>query len=275
MSSEKDDPPDPIALTTPDDFFRDSGLYAWRRVSEPSQFDALLKVRFGRIQIDMHCIWCERQSVFWSDKTTFNITNNDVWKDGYFVREFNCSREAAHAYRFYFAKFDDRIWKIGQWPAFETIANADIEPFRAVLDSCDYKELHRAGGLYSHGVGIGAFVCLRRIFERLVEQHRPAGLPDEDWRRLRMDERILAAKGELPRLLVENRALYGVLSKGIHELTEAECLQYFQVVRNGLMLILRQHLEAKKTRDAEAEFTKSLGAITQKTQSAKAAAPES
>lgn len=45
----------------------------------------------------------------------------------------------------------------------------DLQRYKKALKS-QYSELTRALGLYSSGVGIGAFVYLRRIFEQLVEQ---------------------------------------------------------------------------------------------------------
>ncbi|KKL23256.1 hypothetical protein LCGC14_2427220 [marine sediment metagenome] len=38
-------------------------------------------------------------------------------------------------------------------------------------------------------------------------------------------------KDYLPEFLVENRSLYAILSKGIHALSEDECLQYFETVK--------------------------------------------
>jgi len=53
-------------------------------------------------------------------------------------------------------------------------------------------------------------------------------------------------KAELPEFLVENRKLYGILSKGIHSLTEEECLEYFDVVKAGIELILDEKVDHLK-----------------------------
>lgn len=55
-----------------------------------------------------------------------------------------------------------------------------------------------------------------------------------------------ASEPELPDFLVKNRDLYGILSKGIHELSEDECLSYFDPVKAALELILDQALEKKR-----------------------------
>ena len=43
-----------------------------------------------------------------------------------------------------------------------------------------FAELRRATGLFAHGIGIGAFVYLRRIFENLVESAREAADPNDE-----------------------------------------------------------------------------------------------
>jgi hypothetical protein len=58
----------------------------------------------------------------------------------------------------------------------------------------------------------------------------------------RMDEKILALKNFLPQYIVENRKIYGILSKGIHELSEDICLKIFPYVKLGIELILDEKL---------------------------------
>ena len=53
------------------------------------------------------------------------------------------------------------------------ISEAELRPYSKVLSAEEYRELTRAVGFTaSHGVGIGSFVYLRRIFERLIEDSR-------------------------------------------------------------------------------------------------------
>lgn len=67
---------------------------------------------------------------------------------------------------------------------------------------------------------------------------------DEDlYRRSRMDAKIDLLKEHLPGFLVENRGLYGILSVGVHTLSEDECLAAFPAVRLAIELILDDRLE--------------------------------
>jgi hypothetical protein len=96
-------------------------------------------------------------------------------------------------------------------------------------------------------------VYLRRIFESLIEEARNEGAKDSSWddeefTKSRMDEKILLLQDKLPSFLVENRGLYSILSKGIHSLTEEECLEYFNPVKVAIELILDEKIEQEQKR---------------------------
>jgi hypothetical protein len=61
--------------------------------------------------------------------------------------------------------------------------------------------------------------------------------------------------------------MYGILSKGIHDLSEEECLAHFEVLRNGIELILDQKLEAQeraaKTKKTSLAIAKIKGDLTE------------
>ena len=50
----------------------------------------------------------------------------------------------------------------------------------------------------------------------------------------------------LPKFLVDNRKLYSILSKGVHELSEEECLKYFDLIKSGIELILDEKFVEKE-----------------------------
>jgi len=84
---------------------------------------------------------------------------------------------------------------------------------------------------------------LRRVFERLingrfVEFKDVEGWSDADFVGKRMDEKIEILKGHLPSFLVRNRKVYSILSKGIHDLEEPECLNAFEVLKHSIFFIL-------------------------------------
>jgi hypothetical protein len=125
------------------------------------------------------------------------------------------------------------ISKVGQYPSVADFHIGQIHKYDKVLTKDKMKELTKAIGLAANGIGIGSFVYLRRIFEYLVfEAFEIAKTEKLDFdvnafAVVRMNEKIQMLSGFLPSFLVENYAIYGILSKGIHELSEEECKRMF------------------------------------------------
>jgi hypothetical protein len=124
----------------------------------------------------------------------------------------------------------------------------------------------RGVGLASHDVGIGAFIYLRRVFEHLIESAHSKAIIKPGWdesvfEKARMDEKIQLLQDLLPTFLVENRVLYKILSSGVHELSEQECLKAFSAVKLGIELILDDELERHK-REKKIEAAKKALNIT-------------
>ena len=62
------------------------------------------------------------------------------------------------------------IMKVGQYPTIADMHKAQIKQYKSVLSEEEMKEFTRAIGLAANGVGIGSFVYLRRIFEKLIAE---------------------------------------------------------------------------------------------------------
>jgi hypothetical protein len=76
-----------------------------------------------------------------------------------------------------------------------------------------------------------------------------------------MGDKIQQLRKNLPEFLVENRAIYGILSKGIHELSERECLAAFNAVKVGIEIILDAKLEESARRKKLEEAKRSIQAL--------------
>ena len=162
---------------------------------------------------------------------------------------------------------DKSIMKVGQYPSIADIHIGQIKNYKSVLSKEDLKEFTRAIGLAANGVGIGSFVYLRRIFEKLIEEAYKQALSNGDvnkdaFVRMRMDEKIGALKDYLPKTLVEIKQIYGILSKGIHELSEKVCLTYFDAMRTGIEIILDDRLEQKKREEKRAKVIAQVSTIS-------------
>jgi hypothetical protein len=184
---------------------------------------------------------------------------------GFHTLQFKCTRYD-HIVRVdvLVEEIDDsiRITKIGQHPSLADFQTSKIKDYNKVLPAEKLKEFSKGIGLMAHGIGVGSFVYLRRIFEFLIEEaHSKAvknsTLDENIYQLARMDEKIKILSVFLPDFLVENRSLYGILSKGIHELSENECLHFFETVKVGIELILDEKLE-KFEKDKKLERVRAM-----------------
>ncbi len=240
----------------------DRSLYEEMPVCEEDR-DKLTQLREGNFQIDAHCIYCKNYSIFNTlriakpklpaslAQTIVYAKEPSIFDAGHFSCRISCVR-CSGIYQYYFVMSEVGLVKTGQFPSIEDIGSSDLKKYRRALDAADYSELKRATGLISHGIGIGSFVYLRRIFERLITKHHADQVEPKnkttDFNGLRMDEKIKALSSALPPALVENRAIYNILSVGIHALDEETCKRYFPVVKAAILQILDQDIAVKKAK---------------------------
>jgi hypothetical protein len=174
-----------------------------------------------------------------------------------------CTREDHHRLRFHYRLYNGVITKIGQHPSFADIAIDESKSYSSLLNRNDVAEFHKAIGLAAHSVGIGSYVYLRRIFERLIQSRfdefkEAEGWTDEEFRKLRMNERVALLKDHLPAFLVRNAKIYSILSLGVHELDEEECLRFFKTLKQSTIVILEEDKlkqeELARQRELESEI---------------------
>jgi hypothetical protein len=214
--------------------------------------------------LDFHCPECGQHSVFTARKN--NYSSNSHYTNYIFSLLFYCSRNNAHQALFVFRAHKGILEKIGQIPSLADLTLPDLRKYRQVLGDDRFKELTRAIGLTTHGVGVGAFVYLRRIFESLIEGSHAEASKDPGWdedtySRSRMDEKISLMKDHLPDFLVQNRGLYSILSVGVHTLSEEDCLAAFPAVRLAIELILDDLLEEHERQAKLKSAATSLAAL--------------
>jgi hypothetical protein len=241
-------------------FLFHSPLYARYRFT--AGFDELYELygsydkngRSDSIKIDGYCLHCEKDTTFQLHPPS--VPGGDLWRNlpqrhAFDSCSLRCGRNDSHRIKYEFYIKDLVVQKIGQFPSLADIAIGETKSkYRAVLRGDNWSELYRAIGLAAHGEGIGSFVYLRRIFERLIEsrfnesKEKEGWLPEE-FNKLRMDGKIRHLRNHLPSSLVDNSKLYTIFSMGIHQLTNERCLQFFQVGKGSIIEILEDDLREK------------------------------
>ena len=159
----------------------------------------------------------------------------------------------------------NRFQKIGQYPSVADLTFPELDDYKHVISKDDRKELGTAIGLFASGIGAGSYVYLRRILERLVYQAKEAAadaIDNEMFEQARVAEKIKMLEGYLPDILVKNTTIYGILSKGIHELSEEECRKYFPVVKECIYQILGMWESERRKQVDEVALNKALSAIS-------------
>jgi len=210
-------------------------------------------------RFDLFCLGCGAGTTFArkGDSDTLNaflygggmrLPGRDFNMDTY-ESLFICSRDPFHALHLQIGveRKPGAIQKTGQYPSLADIGHDELSKYTSVVPKDILGELKRGVGLFSHGIGIGSIVYLRRTLEWFVataiDEAKAAGIevPDAS----RMDEKIRLTADFLPDFLVENRAMYGMLSSGVHSLDEDHCKAMFNPCIEGLKLCLDQRLEQK------------------------------
>lgn len=228
--------------------------------------------------IDSYCILCRKSTTFVSEDNggielqklyvninihAINSTSSpheklfkELNKIGIFIRTFKCPRhpeDTSHNQTFIFRSEETTLIKIGQFPPIADLSNDEIKKYQK-LDKNIYSELNRAIGLSSHGIGVGSFVYLRRIIENYIVQPKLNDLiksgskTESEIIILDFKSKINLIKNDLPEFLIKNNKIYSVLSKGIHQLSEEECRDYFPVLKTSIEIILDEQI-AKIERD--------------------------
>jgi hypothetical protein len=219
-----------------------------------------------KIKVDGHCVQCGREATF--DVHGNYLTNPSDW--GKIAKRhalddvsIECTRNEHHSARYWFLIRNMVVQKVGQYPSLADIANDEVKIYRKLMPPDMAAEFHKAVGLAAHGVGVGSFVYLRRIFERLINRRFDEFKAVEGWdetafRQDRMEDKIATLRGRLPEFLVQNRKIYSILSSGIHELSEEACLGYFDVMRHSIIMILEDDRKAREERERREVFTRTI-----------------
>lgn len=219
-------------------------------------------------KFDAHCPFCKRQTT-WTLSDSFTLASMDTfWRApkeriGFSRMAVSCARDKDHKVTFWVHFSRMRIQKVGQYPSLATISNDEARDYKAILTRTDAAEFHKAIGLAAHGVGVGSFVYLRRVFERLIYRRFEEFKDEEGWNsgdflKLRMTEKIDFLSAHLPPFLVEHSKIYGILSAGIHELEEEQCLAFFSVLKESIVIILEEDKKKREELDRKKRFSDAI-----------------
>jgi hypothetical protein len=233
-----------------EDFLFGAPLYVAKELPDGLGYRMLT----GMLSVDGHCPYCHSGAIF-QRKGDLDISklHGVLQRAAVYILELICTRDRVHKLTFILRFVNENVQKIGQYPSLADIANDESRSYRKVLTPDDASDLHRAIGLAAHGVGVGSFVYLRRVFENWN---------DDELVRLRMDERIELLRNHLPDFLVKNKRLHSILSLGIHELSEKECLDAFELLKHSTFFMLDDDRRKKEELEGRQRAEKAIAAFS-------------
>jgi hypothetical protein len=168
----------------------------------------------------------------------------------------------------YFKVIDNKIVKVGSYPSIADLDRGRLFSECNIPKSRIPKELASAIGLKAHGVYIGAYAYLRRVFETLIEDARKkaeqADTLAENFQTMHVKEKIKALSDYLPEYMVKNRNAYGILSKGIHELSEEDCKAGYDILYNLIVMILEDQEERRKRELRKKDISNAINTLNGK-----------
>jgi len=224
--------------------------------------------------IHMKCFTCDSGQTFNLENEILDLVTLSIRQnDGQVVcAVYKCS-SCQEFKRYFLLKFDPEgkyMLKVGQWPSW------DITPDRVLDEAVGVNSHFYKRGLIceSQGYGIGAFSYYRRIVEEIIDKllEDVAGLLSGDELNRYQDalglvkktsvtkEKIAIVKDILPPILRPDEmnplsTLHSILSEGLHNKTDEECIEAAATVREVLVFLVNQ---VETTQTSSARFTESM-----------------
>lgn len=227
------------------------------------------------ISIETYCVSCRRERTFSGNiNELMRIFLNDLLvltpapgcsstpldlyfsdKRYFFPMILNCAKcGAKHMYLIMFE--GNTFTKVGQYPSFVLSDLNEVRKYKNVLSSF-YSELLQSIKCYSQGMGVAAFVYLRRILEWLIDEKYSGPANKTFFEKLKhIEQNEIIIPEELDAV---KPSIYRILSKGIHEYCEDECLELYLSVRFVVERILDKELEKKENQRKAKEAIRAIG----------------
>lgn len=159
----------------------------------------------------------------------------------------------AHYYSLLFK--GNTVTKIGQYPSFSKSEVQSLRKYKNLISKY-YPELTRSVNAYSQGMGVAAFIYLRRILEYLVESKYNG---DASWKFIEKLKEVEKTEEIIPEeLSAVKEEIYSVLSKCIHEYEEDECMELYLAVKYVIERMLDLELERKSRLSRANEAMKAI-----------------
>jgi hypothetical protein len=241
-------------------FLEEYGLYRPFKEQVPERGDII-----GYHSLNLPCPKCQREQTYrLGDVHELTTMSQHAFQTAGALLSimYLCAACQEHR-RYYFVQVsDDRstITKVGQTPPWERNPDSVV----AQMLGAHVGDFKKGLACELHGYGIGAYAYYRRIVEEVIDKildYIADLIPPEE--RTEYDaalaeakkthvasEKIALVRGYLPAILRPGGVnplgtLYGVLSEGLHDETDEECLELASTIRTALVPLVH-HISAAR-----------------------------
>lgn len=163
---------------------------------------------------------------------------------------------------FFLFYFDgNSIIKLAQYPSLYDVSRDELKKYQKnqLIDKDSFKEIYKAETCASSGYYVAAYTYMRRVYETMlmsvfIDNREAIGLSEDEFRRLHSDKKLETIKEYLAIDDEIYLPLYGLLSAGIHAMSEEQCCEDYVVLKPILLEILSE----QKAKQEKADNRKKL-----------------
>ena len=231
--------------------------------------------------VEIFCVECNAKRMYAADRAMYSANTfvtgqlrggsmpKKIRNKPCLYKTISCSASPHHKRMFGFIVEDEQVVKIAEFPSKYDTVKDKFNKYEKLIGKQRIKELGKASQLESFGYPIAAFLFYRRLFEHLIfTTYTDSAIEDKigesEFRLKRMEEKVEYIKDFLPAYFLENKFIYGILSKAIHELEEAECQEYLDVIKTVIFYSLDETFDKRKEETRKKEFANKLNDIKSK-----------
>jgi len=164
--------------------------------------------------------------------------------------DFYCAK-CNERHEYFFATDRQVIYKVGQDPSYADLKGLEINKYKNLISKY-FIEFKASLNCYSQGKGIASFVYLRRILEDIIEKEYKKIItnPKTTIRFLEKMKIVQEHENIIPNEFDDIKdQLYSILSNGVHEYDEKECLELYESVKFIITGILDKQLLEKQRQE--------------------------
>jgi len=230
---------------------------------EGSEVNGLFPDWYNTIKVELYCPICQEKRVFKcgdTDKYGYDLNQNSTTRNKAVLTKsnlliiYNFSCEYNHRFRMIMETLgNNELIKIGQFPSpmfFSDKINNDI--FK-ILDKNEKNYYLLSVKSHNNNLNIASFVYLRRVFESLLDKAIKQSNTNFDGMKTKEKIKQLVKEGLLNDMLMNTgyNVLYSLLSDGVHNLSEEQCKEQYELLKSAVEIILedeiyKRNLEKRK-----------------------------